>query len=63
MAKTSNNKQHAKFKELARELEADKDPDAADRLLGRLAKSPPDPKKKIGASKPSPKDEKENPGS
>lgn len=41
--------QHARFVEAAREAGADVDTSAADTLMGRLAKTPPEPK----ANKPS----------
>ena len=36
--------QHARFVEAAREAGADVDTSAADTLMGRLAKTPPEPK-------------------
>jgi hypothetical protein len=36
------------FIEKAREIEADENQSAADELLGRLAKTPPQPRKKSG---------------
>ena len=40
----SSDEQHARFLEAARVAGADVDTDAADRLMGRLAKTKPEPK-------------------
>ena len=40
----AKNTQHARFIEAAREAGADVESDAADRLMGKLAKTPPEPK-------------------
>ena len=44
MSKKPENTQHARFMEAARAAGADVDTSAADRLMGRLAKTPPEPK-------------------
>ena len=43
--------QYERFKEVARKVGADEDTSAADLLMGRLARTPPDPKP---AKKPKP---------
>jgi hypothetical protein len=43
--KRSDNEQSDRFKEAARELEADHD-GASDKLMGRMAKMKPEPRKK-----------------
>jgi hypothetical protein len=44
--KTDDKEQSRLFIEKAREIGADEDKSAADTLIGRLAKKPPDPKRK-----------------
>lgn len=46
--------QYERFKEVAREVGADEDTSAADLIMGRLARTPPDPKpaKKPKVKKP-----------
>lgn len=56
--------QSRRFLQKAREIEADEDASAADDLLGKLAKSPPEPHKGKGALRrsdpdPMPKDDPE----
>jgi hypothetical protein len=46
--KLDDEEQSRAFIEKAREIGADEDRSAADELLGRLAKMPPEPRKKSG---------------
>jgi hypothetical protein len=43
--KPDDKAQSDRFRETARQVGANRDDDAADRLIGRLAKQPPEPKK------------------
>ena len=45
-AKRDDVEQSRAFIEKAREIEADEDKSAADELIGKLAKMPPEPRKK-----------------
>jgi hypothetical protein len=44
-SKPDDKAQSDRFRETARQVGADKDSDAGDRLIGRLAKQPPEPRK------------------